>query len=351
MKNRLEYQGKKVFITGHTGFKGSWLVSLLHELGAKIKGYALAPYSPSLYDQINGNEFCSSIIHDIMDKQKLRNEVVNFAPDYIFHLAAQPLVLDSYENPLHTFQVNGIGTAHLLEACRELRNKCTVVIVTTDKVYLNNEQAIAFKENDPLGGYDPYSASKACTEIITQSYAKSFFDPSKVRIVTARAGNVIGAGDYSQNRIVPDIVSALKNNHPIVIRNPNALRPWQHVLDCLVGYLLLGTYIHNNVVVDQIGFSTWNFGPNPEDKLTVKELTEIAIKTWGGGTLTIQKDRTQNHEANHLRLDSAKSNVMLDWRPKWNSNQAIDITIKTYKEMSRTNSYELIKANIAAYFD
>ncbi len=278
------YHNKKVFITGHTGFKGSWLCALLYNLNAEIKGYALEPeYIDGLYRTLQPSINIQSVIADIRDKQRLQKEIEYFQPDYIFHLAAQPLVRRSYQVPAETFDVNVTGTANVLEAVISLKKKCTVVVITTDKVYNKKEDnSILYKEEDALGGYDPYSASKACAELVISSFGNSFFNIKNFHqhqkaIVSARAGNVIGGGDWNKDRIIPDIIRSLKNNQTIDVRNPNAIRPWQHVLEPLVGYLLLGGMLNDR----PLQFSkAYNFGPLAMDHLTVKELVEIAIKTW-----------------------------------------------------------------------
>ena len=329
------FSGKRIFITGHTGFKGSWLTLWLLQLGADIKGYALAPeYENGLYNLLKSSNTFQSIINDIRNKEKLHEEMVTFQPDFIFHLAAQPLVRRSYKIPAETFEVNAVGTANLLEGANKLQKKCTVLIITTDKVYENKEQHILYNETDRLGGYDPYSASKACTEIVTNSFRNSFFNPDKYdshqkSIATVRAGNVIGGGDFSEDRIIPDIIKALQNNNPITVRNPNAIRPWQHVLEPLGGYLLLAGLMNNEPLV----FSgTYNFGPNPEDHLTVKELVGLSIKNWGNGNWRDMSDKGQPHEAELLKLDISKAKQKLNWIPKLTSTEAIDWTIDWYKK-------------------
>ncbi len=328
------YKTKKVFITGHTGFKGSWLSCWLHMLGADIKGYALAPeQDPSLFDHINPFEPEKSIIADIREREKLKEELLAFEPDYIFHLAAQPLVRRSYSIPSETFEVNAIGTANLLEALRSLPKKCTVIIITTDKVYENTEQDVLYRETDRLGGYDPYSASKACTEMVVDSFRNSFFNTSNYpvhqkAIASARAGNVIGGGDYSQDRILPDIVQALQHNELINVRNPGAVRPWQHVLEPLGGYLLLGGLLHQDINYS----GAYNFGPQKEDHLTVKELVETAIKVWGSGYWKDASDGNAPHEAGLLKLDISKAKTVLNWLPKWNAQTAIVNSIEWYKK-------------------
>jgi CDP-glucose 4,6-dehydratase len=329
------YKGKKVFITGHTGFKGSWLMAWLHQLGATVKGYALAPeHDECLFNILEPLNLCESIIADIRNKEKLKEEVLSFAPDYIFHLAAQPLVRRSYQIPAETFEVNAIGTANLLEAVNLLPNRCSVVIITTDKVYENREKDILYNEADVLGGYDPYSASKACTEIVVSSFRNSFFNVDKIEqhkkaIVSVRAGNVIGGGDFSDDRIVPDIIRALKQNKIIEVRNPAAVRPWQHVLEPLAGYLLVGGLLNENA---QQYTGAYNFGPEPADHLTVKELVELAIKTWRSGEWKDTGDKNQVHEANLLKLDISKAKTTLNWQPKLNAATAIEWTINWYSE-------------------
>jgi CDP-glucose 4,6-dehydratase len=331
------YKGKKVFVTGHTGFKGSWLMAWLHLLGADIKGYALEPeYENCLYNSLKHSDIAESIIADIRDKEKLTKEILTFQPDFIFHLAAQPLVRRSYDIPSETFDVNVVGTANVLEALGHLQKKCTAIIITTDKVYENKEANILYKEDDRLGGYDPYSASKACTEIVVSSFRNSFFnvkklDEHKKAIASVRAGNVIGGGDWSKDRIIPDIVKALMQNKPVEVRNPDAVRPWQHVLEPLGCYLLLGALLHENAT----SFShAYNFGPYPEDHLTVKELVELSIKTWGSGKWKDMSDHNQPHEAGLLKLDISKAINELNWRPKLNANEAISWTINWYKQSS-----------------
>ena len=328
------YKDKKVFITGHTGFKGSWLMAWLHLLGATIKGYALAPeYAECLFNVIEPLQLGESIIADIRNKEKLTEEILSFQPDYIFHLAAQPLVRRSYQMPAETFEVNAIGTANLLEAVNLLPNKCSVIVITTDKVYENKEQDILYNETDVLGGYDPYSASKACTELVVSSFRNSFFNVDKIEqhkkaIVSVRAGNVIGGGDFSEDRIVPDIIKALKQQKTIEVRNPNAVRPWQHVLEPLAGYLLVGGLLND----EPLKYSgAYNFGPEPADHLTVKELVELAIKTWQSGTWKDTGDKNQVHEANLLKLDISKAKTKLNWQPKLNAAAAIEWTINWYK--------------------
>ena|SRR5450432_1097440 len=328
------FNDKKVFVTGHTGFKGAWLIALLHALGAKTKGYALAPeYENGLFNLLQPT-VGESVIADIRTKEKLLQELTSFRPDYVFHLAAQPLVRRSYEIPAETFEVNAVGTANLLEAINKLTGKCTAVVVTTDKVYENKEQDILYTEDDVLGGHDPYSASKACTEIVVNSFRNSFFNPKDFAkhhkaIASARAGNVIGGGDWSKDRIIPDIVRALQEGSEIEVRNPAAVRPWQHVLEPLTGYLLLAGLLNDNAADFARAF---NFGPYPEDHLTVKELVTKAIQTWGNGSWKDASDAGQPHEATLLQLDISLAVKQLQWKPKLTATNAVNWTIEWYKQ-------------------
>jgi CDP-glucose 4,6-dehydratase len=329
------YSGKKVFVTGHTGFKGSWLIALLHVIGARIKGYALEPEQEDcLFNFLKPAGICESVIADIRDKKKLSKEILSFQPDYVFHLAAQPLVRRSYAIPSETFEINVIGTANILEALRKFDYSCTAVIITTDKVYENKEQDILYKENDVLGGYDPYSASKACAEIVVTSFRNSFFNIQQYAvhqkaIASARAGNVIGGGDWNTDRIMPDIVRALQQNEVIKVRNPYAVRPWQYVLEPLTGYLLLGGLLHAQPKEYSKPF---NFGPYPEDHLTVKKLVELTIARWGSGKWEDVSNPELPHEAGLLKLDIGQALSQLKWEPKLDATKAIEWTVDWYKQ-------------------
>ena len=329
------YKNKKVFITGHTGFKGAWLMACLHLAGAKIKGYALSPvYENGLFNLLNPLQIAESIIADIRDKVRLQKEIQSFQPDFIFHLAAQPLVRRSYEIPAETFEINVGGTANLLETVHQLQLKCTVIVVTTDKVYENKEKDILYKEDDLLGGYDPYSASKACTELVISSFRNSFFNANKFArhhkaIASARAGNVIGGGDWSNARIIPDIIRSLQQNQNIEVRNSKAVRPWQHVLEPLSGYLQLAMLLDK----DPLKYSkAFNFGPLPGDHLSVKELVEEAINNWGSGSWSDASDPSQPHEAGLLKLDITRAKNELQWVPKLSAKDAIAWTLDWYKQ-------------------
>ena len=329
------YKQKKVFITGHTGFKGAWLMCLLDELDALVKGYALAPgYDKGLFDVVTSLGIGENVTADIRDREQLFREIDIFQPDYVFHLAAQPLVRRSYHIPAETFDINVTGTANLLEAVSRLGHPCTMVVITTDKVYENKELDVLYREDDRLGGYDPYSASKACAEMVVSSFRNSFFRPSDFRkhrkaVATARAGNVIGGGDWNADRIIPDIIRALKEQKPIELRNPEAVRPWQHVLEPLTGYLLLGGLLSKN---HEAFSKPYNFGPLPDDHLTVKSLAEKAIAIWGSGEWKDISTPLQPHEAGLLKLDINRAMNELQWLPKLGASSAIEWTINWYKQ-------------------
>jgi CDP-glucose 4,6-dehydratase len=350
---RNTYYGKRVFVTGHTGFKGTWLIKILNDFGANVKGYSLIPENEiNLYTEINGDLFCDSVISDLRDRDALKKAILDFQPDYIFHLAAQPLVRLSYEVPLETFEVNAIGTANLLDAIRLLDKKCNVVLITTDKVYHNNEWEHSYKESDRLGGYDPYSASKACCELVIDSYRNSFFNTAKYNqhqkaIAVGRAGNVIGGGDWSKDRLIPDIAKALNANKEVVIRNPKAVRPWQHVIEPLFGYLELGVKLNS----EPIKFAqAYNFGPNTNDTLSVEEMVVKSIKIWGSGTYCVELNINKPHEAGLLKLEISKATTELNWKPILNAQTAVERTINWYKKYYKnTSAIELMELDIEYY--
>lgn len=348
------YQGKKVFLTGHTGFKGSWLLQWLYLLRAEVAGYALEPETEhDLYRVIGGDSFCRSIIGDVRDKERLQKALIDFEPDFVFHLAAQPLVRLSYQIPSETFAVNAIGTAHLLDAVRLLEKPCTVICITTDKVYENKEWPYPYRETDRLGGYDPYSASKACAELVIDSYRNCFFNPKDYPIhqkslASARAGNVIGGGDWAKDRIIPDIVRSLNEGEPIQVRNPAAVRPWQHVLEPLGGYLHLGAKMAN----DPLRFAgSWNFGPVAEDNLTVEKLVKTAVSVWGKGKYEKLELHGTLHETSLLKLDISKAVNDLGWKPKLSAHSAIVKTLEWYEcyFFNPEHSVELIEKTIKEY--
>jgi CDP-glucose 4,6-dehydratase len=347
------FRDKRVFLTGHTGFKGAWLLQILHALGADVKGYALAPeHDEDLYNQIGGDDICyTSVIADLREEARLKAELVRFAPHFVFHLAAQPLVRRGYSFPVETFAVNAQGTAHVLDALRMLPQPCVAVMVTTDKVYENPERGEPFTEDDKLGGHDPYSASKAAAEIIISSYQRSYFHPQNFAqhgkaIAAARAGNVIGGGDFSDDRIVPDIVRAIRRLEPVRLRNPASVRPWQHVMESLYGYLMLAA----KMTEDGARFSqAYNFGPDPQDFLPVETLTEIFLQRFGTGRYESIAEEGAPHEAKLLTLDSSKAARELGWIPKLNARDAIEWTADWYadKRLAREKCSE----QIARYFD
>lgn len=345
------YNDKRIFITGHTGFKGAWLMACLNHAGAILKGYALEPEYDGLFNHFKKHGIGETVIADIRDKARLQKEINAFQPDFVFHLAAQPLVRRSYEIPAETFEVNVIGTANLLEVISKLEKKCTTVVVTTDKVYTNKELDILYNEEDALGGYDPYSASKACTELVVDSFRNSFFNTQNFKhhqkaLASARAGNVIGGGDWSKDRIVPDIVRSLQTNRSIEVRNPLAVRPWQHVLEPVCGYLQLGILLDS---IPEKYSKAYNFGPLPSDHFTVKQLVENSIKCWGAGNWEDKSTTDQPHEAGLLKLDISLAKKELQWEPKLSGAEAIAWTIDWYQQ-AENNQLEFSMEQIKNYF-
>jgi CDP-glucose 4,6-dehydratase len=324
------WKGKKIFLTGHTGFKGSWLSLWLHAMGAEVTGYALdPPTEPSLFKLCRLDEIVTSIIGDVRDLDRLKREIVAAQPEIIFHMAAQPLVRDSYRIPVDTYEINVMGTVHLLESVRCCANIKSVVNVTTDKCYENREGSVGFRESDPLGGYDPYSSSKACSELITAAYRSSFFNPKDyslhgVAIASARAGNVIGGGDWAADRLIPDCIRALLKNESIVLRNPEAIRPWQHVLEPLSGYLLLA----ERLCSDGVSFSgAWNFGPGNDDARSAGWIVQRLCSLWGDGAAYRRDMGVNPHETSYLMLDSDKAFNELGWAPRWSLERALESII------------------------
>jgi len=330
------FSGRSVFVTGHTGFKGSWLALWLDQLGAKVTGYSTAPQTtPSNFVASQVRETLAMHYEgDIRDKDRLSNALEDAAPDVVFHLAAQSLVRESYISPVETFDINVMGTLYLLNAIRVLRRPCRVVVVTSDKCYENRGQATSYREEDPLGGFDPYSASKAAAELVTASYRQSFFSPDNysthgVQVATARAGNVIGGGDWAKDRIVADMVSALTSDRPVPVRNPRAVRPWQHVLEPLSGYLTLAAQMLQSQAPVLCG--AWNFGPRDGMEAPVHRLVDRFLKSWGRGTWSDQSDPTQPYEAQVLKLSIDKAIQGLKWQPRWNLNEAVDRTVRWFR--------------------
>lgn len=333
------WKNKKVLITGHTGFKGSWLSVLLSVFQAKIYGYSLKPKKNFLFEKANLNKiFQRSIYGDILNTKKLYNSIKYIKPSIIFHLAAQPLVIESYKNPKKTFDTNIFGTINLLEAVRKIKTIKTVVIITTDKVYKIGKNSPYYNENNQLGASDPYGTSKSCVEFIAESYKYSFFKKRNISIVTARAGNVIGGGDYSKNRIVPDYLRALNGNKKLVIRNAEHIRPWQYVLEPLYGYLILAnreTQKKNNKI-----FSAWNFAPNRNDNVSVKKLInffQTSKMNKNKVFIKIQKKKQQEKETQILRLNANKSKKILGWKNKYNLKKITNSILK-WNELTKKNS-------------
>ncbi|MBW9147780.1 CDP-glucose 4,6-dehydratase [Clostridium sp. CM028] len=347
------YKNKNVLITGHTGFKGSWLAIWLKKLGANVIGYALDPVS------VKSNFVLSEISNDIVDirgdirDSKHLNEVfMTYEPEIVFHLAAQPLVRYSYENPKETYEVNFMGTVNVLEAVRASKETKALVIITSDKCYENSEWMYSYREIDPMGGYDPYSSSKGCVELLVSSYRNSFFNTAEYKnhekiIVTARAGNVIGGGDWAIDRIIPDCIRALENDEEILLRNPGAVRPWQHVLEPLYGYLLLGT----KILKKDVEFSgAWNFGPEAQNVITVQEVVRRLVKEWGNGSwksLILKGDSF--HEASLLSLDISKARFCLNFKPRWGIDETIEKTVEWYRQYKDEKVIDICESQISDY--
>ncbi len=347
------WRDKKVFITGHTGFKGSWLCLWLSILGARVSGYALEPPTdPSLFELAGVGKLVSSIIADVRDLERLQAEMTAFAPEIVIHMAAQPLVRDSYTIPVETYAINVMGTVHLLEAVRSCPGVRAVVNVTTDKCYENREWVWGYRENEPMGGFDPYSNSKGCSELVTSSYRSSFFNPQRfsehgVALATARAGNVIGGGDWASDRLIPDIIRSLLAGEPVRIRNPHAIRPWQHVLEPLSGYLTLAQSLYKDGVNYAEG---WNFGPADDDAWPVERIVQRMCRQWGKEA-RYEIDRGGHpHEAHYLKLDCSKAHSCLDWSPRWNLEKTLD-TIIAWTESFRAgdNLQQVCLEQIADY--
>lgn len=326
------WRGKRVFLTGHTGFKGAWLALWLHELGARVTGYSLTPPStPSLFETAGIGELIDSRIADIRDLSHLAAVTRKAEPEIVFHLAAQSLVRSSYDDPIETFSSNVMGTANLLEAVRHCPGAKAVVVVTSDKCYENRDLARGYVETDPLGGFDPYSGSKACAEIVTAVYRRSFFEKGAA-IASARAGNVIGGGDWGKDRLIPDMVRAFGAGQPVRLRNPDATRPWQHVLDPLAGYLTLAEQLAR----DRSSFGgAWNFGPDASNTVTVGAVAEQVVHRWGGSARWEREAASQPHEAKMLALDATRARTALGWLPRLALGAAVDWTIDWYLQQAR----------------
>ena len=347
------WKNKRVFITGHTGFKGSWLCLWLHSMGAIVQGYALpAPTKPSLFEVIKLQGKISSEEGDIRDKDKLYDSINRFKPDIVFHMAAQSLVRLSYDEPVDTYSTNVMGTVHLLEAVRKVSGIKAVVNVTSDKCYENREWIWGYRETDAMGGFDPYSSSKGCSELVASSYRRSFFNPEQYKmhgcaLACARAGNVIGGGDWALNRLVPDALKAFANQEALIIRNVGAIRPWQHVLEPLSGYLLLA----EKLVTDGCEFADgWNFGPKDDDAKSVQWVVEKLVSEWGDGASWNAPIGEHPHEACFLKLDCSKARTQLGWQPHWGLEQALNRTVNWHKAwLSHTDMFEYTLTEIQDY--
>lgn len=335
------YKGKRVLVTGHTGFKGSWLVLWLKELGAQVCGYALSPNTtPNLFEAVHVGNGIKSVIGDIRNRDLLNKTFQDFKPEIVFHLAAQPLVRLSYAEPVLTYETNVIGTLNVLEAARYCGSVSAFVNITTDKCYENKEVARGYKEDEPMGGYDMYSSSKGCVEILSSSYRRSFLQ-NGYTLATARAGNVIGGGDWAADRLIPDCVRSIEAGKVIEIRNPIATRPWQHVLEPLSGYLLIGHLLFTQGKKYAEGF---NLGPNADSVLTVAQVAEQVVKDYGKGSVKVHK-RDDLHEANLLMLDITKAKEVLGWEPTYTALQAIEKTVAWYKRYYQGEPMEAFTLN------
>jgi len=344
------FSGAKVFITGHTGFKGSWLAFLLNDMGADVMGFALPPETSVNHFNLLGLE--KKIKHvegDIREGSLLASTLNEFQPEFVFHLAAQALVRPSYDDPAATFSTNVMGSVNLLEAVRRCESVRALVYITSDKCYENVEWIWGYKENDPLGGRDPYSASKAAAEIIFSSYTRSFFDQRlSLGAATSRAGNVIGGGDWAVDRIIPDCIRAIEAGEPIRIRNPEATRPWQHVLEPLSGYLLLAARLYEE---PKRWGGSWNFGPSSREVRTVHNVAEIIIRQLGKGSIEIVESETQAHEARLLQLNCEKAHHLLGWYPRWNVEQTTEATAQWYKTiMDGGDAEKITRTQIHEFF-
>ncbi len=347
------WAGKTVLLTGHTGFKGSWLSLWLQSMGAKVVGFALAPPSnPSLFVAANVAEGMVSIEGDIRDYAVLASVFKKYQPEIVIHMAAQALVRYSYVNPVDTYATNVMGTVHLLEAAKQVESVRVIVNITSDKCYENREWIWGYRENEPMGGYDPYSSSKGCAELVASAYRNSFFNPQDyakhgVALASVRAGNVIGGGDWAGDRLIPDMLRAIEAGQPVVIRSPHAIRPWQHVLEPLKGYLLLVEKMWENGPEFSEG---WNFGPNDDDAKPVEWIINKMTGQWGDGATWKKDDREHPHEAHYLKLDCSKAKSRLNWHPRWNIEQALEQIIAWHRAyLAGENMREITLAQIRDY--
>ncbi len=346
------WRGKKVFLTGHTGFKGTWLALLMTDLGAQVTGFSLNPITqPSLF-AATGLEglMTRSIVGDIRDQKLLTDELVKASPEIVFHLAAQPLVLKSYADPVDTLMTNMMGTAHILNACRKVAGLKAILNVTTDKVYKNESWPWPYRETDRLGGSDPYSASKACSELISDSFRASFFQrdfSDSHFLATARAGNVIGGGDWSEDRLVPDMMRSIFSEKVVILRNPSHVRPWQHVLDSLIGYMMLTEKLYQGQATE-----SWNFAPELESSVDVEKLTKLFLKAMGQGKYQVEKQTQSARESSTLKLDNSKARKNLGWAPACSIEKAVSLTAQWYKDFyAGEPALNLCRQQIAAFIN
>lgn len=349
------YKNRKVLITGHTGFKGSWLCLLLKSLNADVYGYALdPPTNPSLFVEANIEGLITSNIGDIRNYEKLLEVLQQIQPEIVIHMAAQALVRESYRKPVETYSTNVMGTVNLLEACRHTKSVKAIVNVTTDKCYENREWHWGYRENEPMGGYDPYSNSKGCSELVTSAYRNSYFNSKEyekhgVALASSRAGNVIGGGDWADDRLIPDFIKAISKGEKVKIRSPYSIRPWQHVMEPLTGYLILAAKLYNNGANYAQG---WNFGPEDRDAKNVEWITKTLCEQWGNGASYEIDTTPQPHEANYLKLDCSKAKAELAWHPKWD----LETTLKSIVDWNKAwlrgeNIRQVTETQIKKYFN
>ncbi|GAA3722719.1 CDP-glucose 4,6-dehydratase [Sphingomonas cynarae] len=344
------WAGKRVFLTGHTGFKGSWLSLWLQAMGAKVTGFALAPpTSPSLFDVARVADGMTSIIGDIRDAAALEAALVAADPELVLHMAAQPLVRASYDDPVGTYATNVMGTVHLLEAVRRAPSVRACVVVTTDKCYENREWVWGYREDEPMGGYDPYSNSKGCAELVISAYRRSFLTAQGIALASGRAGNVIGGGDWATDRLIPDILRAVESGSPVMIRNPLAIRPWQHVLEPLSGYLVLAEALcHDAANAAQ----AWNFGPRDDDARPVQWIVERMCDAWGEGATWTRDESVQPHEAHYLKLDISKARAGLHWQPRWTLAETLDSIVAWHRAwLAGADMYDYCHGELARFTD
>jgi CDP-glucose 4,6-dehydratase len=347
------YAGRRVLVTGHTGFKGSWLCHWLLSLNATVRGYALQPpTTPSLFDALHLSERMRDVRGDIRDQAQIQREIFDFQPEFVFHLAAQPLVRYSYQQPVETYETNVLGTVYLLDALRQSNQPCAIVVVTTDKCYENREWCFGYRELDPMGGADPYSSSKGMAELAVSAWRRSYWQDCRIRLASARAGNVIGGGDWAVDRIVPDCIRALQKGEPVEVRHPRATRPWQHVLDPLAGYLLLGSRMDIRAVSNaqaSVVCDGFNFGPAVESSRPVQDVVETLIQHIPGCWRNLQSGN-KVHEAGLLHLCTDKARHTLGWQPVWDFDQAVFRTAEWYNEYHQTgDAISLVDRQLAAF--